>query len=219
MLSSSVLFPFALLCGLVRAGLTNYTIDDGNSAVVYSRTPVLQCSASTCPESWTSQLFNQTSTMTESPIIIAFTGSAIYVYLTMAGQCIFNIDGIDVGVFNNSGAAAAGNIQLAYSNTSVPDGDHIILISPAHANTLIEFDYAIYTAATNDAKHSARVRAIVAGVLSATVLVSGLITSAFLWRRHERERKFLLRGVRLVDADKLDKASIKMGHVPQQTSE
>ncbi|KAJ7479873.1 hypothetical protein FB451DRAFT_1240069 [Mycena latifolia] len=214
MLGSSFfrLFTLALLCATVRAGQTNYTIDDGAQAVVYSQTPVLQCTTSTCPESWTNQLFNRTSTLTESPIIVGFTGNAIYAYLTLAGACIFNIDGVDVGVFNNTAPVSPGNIQLAYHNASIPDGDHILLISPAQADMVIEFDYVIHTVFSADRKSStlAGMRAIISGVIIGAALVAGIITATYFWRRRDKQRKLFLRGIPLGDGDE---TSIKMATI------
>ncbi|KAJ7112939.1 hypothetical protein C8R44DRAFT_234155 [Mycena epipterygia] len=199
------IYVIALLCGVVRAGLTNYTIDDEASAVVYSHTPILRCTPSSCSEAWTNQLFNGTSTLTESPIIVSFTGSAIYAYLDVAGACIFNIDGDDVGVFNNT--VPSGDIQLAYHNTSIPDGPHLLLISPADTTTLIEFDYVIVS---KNSPRKALVGAIVGGVVGGMVLFVGLFIAGLFLRRRAKQRKLFLRGIPLGDDDK---ASIKMGQL------
>jgi hypothetical protein len=67
------------------------------------------------------------------------------VFLALSGgPCIFNIDGSDVALLPN-GVPPTGDIRLAYRNTSIPAGSHILLISPAHAESLIELDYIIYT--------------------------------------------------------------------------
>ena len=64
-------------------------------------------------------------------------GTALYVYLVIAGSCLFTIDGDEVGVFNNT--VPTGNIHLAYYNTSMPDGPHVLLISPTENVMLIEY--------------------------------------------------------------------------------
>ncbi|KAJ6629922.1 hypothetical protein B0H10DRAFT_1213290 [Mycena sp. CBHHK59/15] len=143
MSTPAVLCVIALLCGLSRAALTNHTIDDASPSVVYASRPILQCNAETCPPSLTANLTNGTLTLTEGSIMFPFTGNGIYIYLDVAGECIFNIDGVEVGRFNNSDPQ--NDIQLVYHNTSVPDGDHLFLISPAQPGMWIEFDYAIYT--------------------------------------------------------------------------
>ncbi|KAJ7655836.1 hypothetical protein DFH06DRAFT_1473996 [Mycena polygramma] len=134
----------ALLCAPVIAELTNFTVDDTDPSVVYSPTPVLYCSPSSCPASYTDLLFNGTSTLTQHPIVFSFTGSGIYVFLDVsAGGCVFTVDGEDVGVFNKT--SPNGSIELAYRNTSIPTGSHVLLISPAHTESIIELDYIIYT--------------------------------------------------------------------------
>ncbi|KAJ6602670.1 hypothetical protein DFH09DRAFT_450572 [Mycena vulgaris] len=212
MLSFTFILGIAFLSRLACAGLTNYTIDDGASAVIYSETPIFQCTRGTCPEPWTTPLFNGTSTSTEGPIIVAFTGNAVYVYLAIVGACMFNLDGAYVGVFNNTAPTGNVAVQMAYHNTSIPDGPHILLISPAQADMLIDFDYVIYTAATKNFP-KAHVGAIVGGVVGAVALVSGLAVIAFFWRRRDRQRKLFLRGVPLGDGDK---ASIKMVPMPTE---
>ncbi|KAF7334443.1 hypothetical protein MVEN_02273800 [Mycena venus] len=160
MLGPLFLCSIALLCTSAIAKLTNFTIDDTSPAVVYGQTPILQCNPSECPPSWTNRTFNGTSTLTEGAIIVSFTGSEVYVFLEASGGCIFSIDGQDVALWNNG--LPTGAINLAYYNTSIPSGPHLLLISPASPESLIEFDYIIYTVDVENAR-AVPVGAIVGG--------------------------------------------------------
>ncbi|KAJ7487254.1 hypothetical protein B0H11DRAFT_1114766 [Mycena galericulata] len=195
----------------VNARLTNHTIDDSDPSVMYTHTPIIQCNATACP-GFTKGLFNGTSTLTESPIVVSFTvsGSALYIYLNTAGVCIFTIDGADVGDFNNSLPNYKPSIQLAYHNTFIPDGHHVLMISPAENTTLLEFDYLIYTSGQTSAPRGIRVGAIVGGVLGGVALVLALLIAAFLLRWRERQRKLYIRGVPLSEDDK---TSIRMNQM------
>ncbi|KAJ6602634.1 hypothetical protein DFH09DRAFT_1125253 [Mycena vulgaris] len=102
--------------------------------------PISRCDATTCPGS--RNLTGGTSTTTDGPITVSFTGNAVYVSLGISGECTFNLDGADVGRFNDT---RLDTIQLAYFNASVSiqSEHHVLIISPAQANTLIEFDSVI----------------------------------------------------------------------------
>ncbi|KAJ7487252.1 hypothetical protein B0H11DRAFT_2014948 [Mycena galericulata] len=190
----------------VNAVLTNHTVDNGDPSVFYAGTPAsMHCNATSCPG-----LFNGTGTLTASPIIVSFTGSALYIYLTAAGVCTFTIDGADVGIFNNSLPNYKKSIQPAYHNISIPDGHHVLTISPA-ATTLIEFDYLIYTSGQTSMPRGIRqVGAIIGGVLGGVALVLALLIAAFFLRRCERQRKLFIRGVPLSEDDK---TSIRMNQM------
>ncbi|KAJ7159960.1 hypothetical protein C8R43DRAFT_1124326 [Mycena crocata] len=196
MLNFAFLSAIASLLAVTSAVLTNYTLDDSSPAIVYSHTPTLQCNRSTCPEGWTTQLFNRTSTLTQSP-----------------GACSFNVDGDNVGVSNNSNPN--GNIQLAYRNTSMLDGPPLLLISPAQAEMLIELGYIIYTYGSStsllgtigesnnlsaDKKKSEQthVGAIVAGVVGGVVLIFGTLLGCFSSDDAISRGSFLFGELRLV---------------------
>ncbi|KAJ7769338.1 hypothetical protein B0H16DRAFT_1881902 [Mycena metata] len=208
MLAFALLSSVVLLCRIASAKLTNYTLDDASPSVQYSNMPILRCSPSTCPESWTSQLFNGTSTLTQSSIVVPFTGTELYVFLIVSdGPCIIEIDGDTVGEFNNS--PGNGSIQLAYRNTSIAAGTHRLMILPAHPETIIEFDYIIYA---NNVKRKAPIGAIVGGVCGAVALFAAVIVGIFLLRRREVRRKIFVRGLPLSDDDK---SSINIKMIPR----
>jgi hypothetical protein len=73
---SLLLCSIAWLCVSASAKLTNFTIDDASPAVVYTQTPILQCSPSSCPPGWIANTtFDGTATLTQSPIIVTFVGT------------------------------------------------------------------------------------------------------------------------------------------------
>ncbi|KAJ6589249.1 hypothetical protein B0H19DRAFT_1103389 [Mycena capillaripes] len=206
----------ALFCTSVIAELTNYTIDDASPSMVYGPSPILQCNTDTCPASTTKLLFNGTSTFTQKPTILSFTGSAIYVFMDVSdGGCVFTIDGDDVGFFNTT--SPDGSIELAYHNTSMPAGSHVLLISPAHPESLIELDYIIYTADVQPRRSPRKVHvgAIVGGVIGAVLVTVGLIVGAFFLRRRDERRKLFIRGVPLGDDDKAS-INLKMLQLPKK---
>jgi hypothetical protein len=74
-------------------------------------------------------------------------GSAVYVYLGTLlvgkdiGECVFNLDGRQVGDFGFGDE----DIHLAFRNTSMPDGPHLLTIYPKMIDTFIQLDYVVYT--------------------------------------------------------------------------
>ncbi|KAJ6562193.1 hypothetical protein B0H19DRAFT_942719 [Mycena capillaripes] len=88
-----------------------------------------------------------------------FTGTSIYVFFVVpnfaAGsglastvRCDFFIDGIPAGSFTHEsdGSGEFAYNALVYKNTTVSDGDHVLLIETTGADpAIIIFDYAIYT--------------------------------------------------------------------------
>ncbi|KAJ7323907.1 hypothetical protein DFH08DRAFT_711581 [Mycena albidolilacea] len=88
-----------------------------------------------------------------------FSGTAIYVFfvipnfaagtgLASAVICDFFIDGAAVGSFSHEsdGSGAFTYNTLVYRNTSIPAGDHVLLIETTGASpAVIIFDYALYT--------------------------------------------------------------------------
>ncbi|KAJ7327939.1 hypothetical protein DFH08DRAFT_884221 [Mycena albidolilacea] len=67
------LWAVALLCSVVRGGLTNFTLDDTSPAITYTQAPVIRCAPGTgCDPDWTARLHNGTSSTTSAPIIIPF---------------------------------------------------------------------------------------------------------------------------------------------------
>ncbi|KAF8137833.1 hypothetical protein K438DRAFT_1786307 [Mycena galopus ATCC 62051] len=220
------LFPFALLLCIstTLAKLTNHTIDDSSPDVIYGHdAQILQCNPSNCAAGWTNQTLDGTSTITSSSIIVPFTGSAVYVFLNAAGGCVFAIDNVHVGAWNNT-PNPDGGIQLAYSNTSLPSERHVLVIAPGSADAVMELDYIIYTV---DVKEP-RVGAIIGGVIGGiAVLGLGVFALLSLVRRRNQRRRILnlqrrkvflnSRGVPLGEGESdKDKSSIKM--VPREKS-
>ncbi|KAJ7890395.1 hypothetical protein B0H13DRAFT_2341026 [Mycena leptocephala] len=122
----------------VRGTLTNYTLDDTFPDIVYTQPPHDYGSFAslydggplpTCHPG-SPACFNATSSVNGGSIIVPFTGSAMYVYLGMPlvgtniGECVFNLDGRQVGNFTFEDE----DIQLAFRNTSTPDGPHLFAI-------------------------------------------------------------------------------------------
>jgi hypothetical protein len=157
----------------------------------------------------------------------------VYVFLAATGGCIFNIDAADVALYNNG--VADGYIGLAYHNTSIPAGPHLLLISPAQPGSVIEFDYIIYTyvhppiAALVDISkilhpsvdvpkpQNVPVGVIVGGVIGGVMFMAVLLVGALFLRRRDQRRKLLVRGVPLGDGE--DKSSIiKMMQIPAEKS-
>ncbi|KAJ7186612.1 hypothetical protein C8R46DRAFT_1024647 [Mycena filopes] len=206
------MFALYLLCstvwGAALAKPTNYTLDDASPSVQYGNTPILRCSPNTCPESWTSQLFNGTSTLTQSSIVVPFTGGASYTYSSSFRAD--DIDGDTVGQFDNS--PGNGNIQLAYHNTSIPAGTHRLLILPAEPETLIEFDYIIYATEVKTPARKVPVGVIVGSVFGAVAVVAAVIVALLCLRKKQIRRKVFVRGVPLGDDDK---SSINIKMIPR----
>nr|VWO99248.1 AidA [Ganoderma boninense] len=110
-----------------------------------------------------SQIYKQTwhdSTLFagEPPIAITvqFTGSAVYVFNilpnTISGtittaDIAFSIDEESVGHFTRSPDSSSTVLynQLVYSNTTLSDGPHTLVMTP-NSNSTILFDYLIYSA-------------------------------------------------------------------------
>ncbi|KAJ6477877.1 hypothetical protein C8R47DRAFT_643882 [Mycena vitilis] len=201
------LWAVALFWNAVRGGLTNYTLDDTSPQIVYTQTPLLRCSPSTsqCNPDFVDRLFNRTSSTTEGPIIVPFTGTAVYVYLTMVGDCGFNLDGRYVGEFINTNATDVNNIYLAFMNATMPDVPHVLTIYPQRMSEGIELDYIVYS----HNPHKARVGAIVGGVVGGVVAVAIFTAATFFIRRREKKRQLSRIGIRLGDHWP-DKPSIQM---------
>ncbi|KAK7022464.1 hypothetical protein R3P38DRAFT_3271221 [Favolaschia claudopus] len=197
MLRSLSLCFIASLCTSALCKLTNYTIDDTSPAVIYTSNITLHCDPNTCEPQWTNQTWNGTSTVTNQPILVSFTGSEVYVFLEASAGVIFNLDGYDVSLWNDP--QPSDIIRLAYSNTSMPSGAHTLLISPANPVSLIEFDYLVYT--VDIAVKQVHVAAIAGGVVGGVAFVGILAVAAILLRRRDRRRKVVVRGIPLGEDD------------------
>ncbi|KAJ7448501.1 hypothetical protein FB451DRAFT_1567213 [Mycena latifolia] len=193
----------AVLCGTVSGTLKNYTIDNTDGAVVYTEQPLVLCTPGTCRPS--GELFNGTSTITGGSIIVSFTGTAVYAYLAVVGECIFDLDGVQAGYIPTD----AEKISLAYENWGLPAGPHTLTMSPAKADQYIQFDYLVYT---NTVPHKAHVGAIVGGVIGGVALTATLSLVAFFLRRRNKQRKVAARGIPLED-HWTDKSSLKLAQM------
>ena len=93
-------------------------------------------------------------------ITINFNGSAVYVFniipntlpaFTLA-NISFSIDGEPVGVFFHSPDASSMILyhQLVYHNATLNNGPHTLVMAPVGNDSLVLFDYLVYTAQGND---------------------------------------------------------------------
>ncbi|KAK0219261.1 hypothetical protein IW262DRAFT_1462921 [Armillaria fumosa] len=124
---------------------------------------------------------------------LRFNGTAIYIYLTCRTILKIQvlIDGNIVGGFRHEtdGTLNYEFNALAYSNESIGEGEHTVLIETnGNESSYVAFDYAIYT--FNDGSHSSAlssgaVAGIVLGILAvATATACGAYF--FYRRRHPR---------------------------------
>ncbi|KAJ7469760.1 hypothetical protein B0H11DRAFT_2043307 [Mycena galericulata] len=205
------LWVIALVCVAgVRSKDTNYTLDDTSPAIIYTpnQSPILRCSPDVCDPATTSMLHNGTATITGGSIIIPFTGSAVYVYLGMLGNCMFNLDGIVVGEFENSNISLADNIYLAFMNWSMPDVPHVLTIYPQVSGWFIELDYIIYTHNPSKLNRGTIIGGVVGGIAAAAILSVG----AFFLRRRRKQKQLSTRGIPLGDHWP-DKPNIKLARM------
>ncbi|KAJ6534488.1 hypothetical protein DFH09DRAFT_1180522 [Mycena vulgaris] len=187
-----------LLCGNVYGSPMNYTLDDTSPAINYTQAPLLRCAPGICDAPWTARLFQGTSATTAAPIVVPFTGSAVYVYLGTLGTCMFALDGVVVGAYaDGTSTSEAADIRLAYWATDLPDSAHVLTIYPAKEGQFVQLDYIIYTHAS--ALRNAHLAAIISGVLGGGALVGLLSLAAFLVRRREKLRQISMRGIPLGD--------------------
>ncbi|KAJ7458894.1 hypothetical protein FB451DRAFT_1563775 [Mycena latifolia] len=193
---ADILCFLGVLCGTVHAALKNYTIDDTAAAVVYSPEPFIRCTPASCDAPWTSQLFNGTSSITDGNITVPFTGTAVYAYLAIVGECVFELDGVATGWFINEIGGDADKIYLSFIKRGLTAGPHTLKMYPAKPGQFLQFDYLVYT---NTAPRKANVGAIVGGVVGGLVLAAGLSVGAFFLRRRNQQQKVATRGIPLGD--------------------
>ncbi|KAF8209145.1 hypothetical protein K438DRAFT_1451331, partial [Mycena galopus ATCC 62051] len=109
----------------------------------------------TFDNTWSAAVY--TADVGSMSLSMPFTGNAIYVFfvipnftagLASAVLCTFFIDGVAVGNFahQSDGSGTFAYNTLVYQNTSIPQGDHTLLIETTGADTaVIIFDYVLYT--------------------------------------------------------------------------
>ncbi|KAF8143710.1 hypothetical protein K438DRAFT_1783552 [Mycena galopus ATCC 62051] len=135
--------------------------------------------------------------------------SAVYVFLNAVGGCVFAVDNVDVGAWNDM-PSPDGGIKLVYSNTSLCSEPHVLVIAPRRADVDIELDYIIYTVDVKDPRVGAIVGDVIGGI---AVLGLGVFVLLSLVRRRNQRRRILnfQRWVPLGggESDK-DNSSIKM---------
>ncbi|KAJ6629921.1 hypothetical protein B0H10DRAFT_1985829 [Mycena sp. CBHHK59/15] len=148
---------FTSLCGLGRAALTNHTIDDTSPLVVWknpdpTRFDVpMECNATTLPSDplqtieYGSMIGGGFSDVQAGTFVVPFTGSAVYVFVATlrSTQCRFLLHGENVAVFYHPPTQPAVSV-LGYSNTTIPNGLHIISIA-TESGIWIDFDGIIYS--------------------------------------------------------------------------
>lgn len=133
----------------------------------------LNLSSQTCPSCGIdlstldlTQIYKQTwhdtmylSVVTPATITVRFNGSAVYVF-NVLGKVVpgaamsnisFSIDGENVGQFIRSPESSTDILynQLVYHNTTLKDGPHTLVMTPADL-TLMMFDYLLYTTQSDD---------------------------------------------------------------------
>ncbi|KAF7315121.1 hypothetical protein MIND_00026400 [Mycena indigotica] len=167
-----VLFFFAVQ---VKTALVNRTIDDtlGDSvtrapvsflpgSVWFNQTTCSGCadvpnSSLTFDKTWTAALY--LASIGSISATMKFSGTAIYVYFVVPNfaansglanevLCDFLIDGSKVGGFQHKsdGSGAFNYDTLVYANTSIPNGDHTLIIQTTGTTpAVLIFDRAIYT--------------------------------------------------------------------------
>ncbi|KAJ6589243.1 hypothetical protein B0H19DRAFT_1058278 [Mycena capillaripes] len=127
------------LSGLVSAALVQHTIDDHDSAVVYSTPPVrcqgaagtnASCSLAGYDEN---QLINGTLSRNVAELEVTFTGTALLVFLGVVPveSVVFTLDGEFAGTFSIVAASAhltLGDQSLVYKNATLPYGTHTFQI-------------------------------------------------------------------------------------------
>ncbi|KAM5539192.1 hypothetical protein V8D89_007065 [Ganoderma adspersum] len=144
---------------------------------------------------------------TPATITVNFNGSAVYAFNILpntlpatitTANISFSIDGEDVGRFLHSPESGTTILynQLVYQNTTLDDGPHTFTMT-AGSNSLVLFDYLLYTTQSNDttststnAAHSpastAPAGVIVGAVVGGVVLLGAAIVAFFLYRKYRR---------------------------------
>ncbi|KAJ7126230.1 hypothetical protein C8R44DRAFT_122175 [Mycena epipterygia] len=152
-MKSTMLFSLLYLVSFSRGGtaIRNETIDDTDPSVKYETykpgdTPI-RCSSNACSDASTpdsnnySEMMAGTMTSVAGTITIPFTGRSVSVFFATMHKisCAFHIDGDNAGSFqHNSTQPARGNI-LGYSNTSLPNGAHELVII-SEQGSVMDFD-------------------------------------------------------------------------------
>ncbi|KAJ7688892.1 hypothetical protein B0H17DRAFT_1135435 [Mycena rosella] len=138
-------------------GMTNHTVDDADPSVEYNpydadATPV-PCSTDGCSSGSAtsddtdySQMLNGTMTSLAGKITVNFPGTTVAVYFatTHSFLCGIHIDGEAVGNFKQEASHPGVGKVLGYSNTSIADGPHHIVLI-AESGTTLDFDGLVYT--------------------------------------------------------------------------
>ncbi|KAJ7081443.1 hypothetical protein C8R44DRAFT_754048 [Mycena epipterygia] len=200
---------------LVNAAQTNYTIDDSSPIVEYRAALWAQST-----EGFNiSELYNGTVTFVhEDPngtptIAMNFSGTALYIFVaypsgkaaTVPIGFVARIDDFPAGEWTADELAPLHN-QLAYSNNTLPNGPHTVLLQLC-ARCSLYFDYAIITSdtdpasstsspsstlpqitsppsvSTSGAKKKFPVGAVVGGILGGLAFIALVLTPLLLRRR------------------------------------
>ncbi|KAJ7689629.1 hypothetical protein B0H17DRAFT_1134957 [Mycena rosella] len=151
-LSTIFFFLFHFVYSLGSVVFTNHTVDDTDPFIKYNlydpnATP-LRCSAKGCSPASTSTSDVLPRPCTHEPRLtlgsIAGTTVAVFFATMHTFSCAIHIDGDYVGGFQqNETQPGIGHI-LGYSNTSIPDGSHYIVIISLQVS-MVDFDGLVYT--------------------------------------------------------------------------
>ncbi|KAK0492944.1 hypothetical protein EDD18DRAFT_1357326 [Armillaria luteobubalina] len=139
---------------------------------------------------------------------LRFNGTAIYIYLILSNYpentslvsrtvCNFRVDGNIIGGFRHEidGTLNYEFNTLAYSNESIGEGEHTVLIeTTGNESSYVAFDYAVYT--FNDDSHSSALSSgAVAGiVLGILAVVMAVACGAYFFYRRRCTRSSLSNG-------------------------
>ncbi|KAF8127733.1 hypothetical protein K438DRAFT_1789817 [Mycena galopus ATCC 62051] len=89
--------------------------------------------------------------------------SAVSMFLNAIGGCVFAVDNIDFGAWNNT-PSPDGGIKVVYSNTSLCSEPHLLVIAPGRADVNIELDYFIYTVDVKNPRVGAIIGDVIGGI-------------------------------------------------------
>ncbi|KAJ7906012.1 hypothetical protein B0H13DRAFT_2022897 [Mycena leptocephala] len=143
-----------------------------------------------------------TSTLTRDNITIPFTGTSVWVSFRVVGEgeCTISIDGARVASINNTSpdlsSGSGYGPPTPYSNTSMSNGGHTLLLLPG-PDTQIEFFEVTIGFLTDPSARHVNVGAIVGGVLGAVLFL--IIIIFYLFRRRNMAKRASSRGLRKSD--------------------
>ncbi|KAF7313948.1 hypothetical protein HMN09_00553200 [Mycena chlorophos] len=143
----------AASAGAAYGRLTNITLDDTSPEIIYTAAlpsdVLFRCSALTrtprvCDLGLVPALYNGTSTVTSAPIVVSFTGTAVYVNLGVNGTAMFGVDGNWVASFLGGDL---NSVVPAANITGLVDGPHTLTMRGVRGNAAVavQLDSVAYT--------------------------------------------------------------------------